>query len=423
VSAEGVSPRAAGREQDAGAPPIRLCIMTTVGMTIQILYEERLEYLQEHGFAVTVVCAPSEYDEAIRGRGVRLHTVPLSRTLSPWRDLRALWQLARFLRREPFDLVEVSTGKAALLGAIAARLAGVACLIHVLRGLLLDTTSGVAWPFAWLMQAVPCWLAHHNLSVSESLREAAHRHRVCNRRRSRVVGPGSYKGVDLERFNPQQRARGAAVRARHGIPADAVVFGFVGRLTRDKGLIELATAFSAAARTDPALLLLLVGGYEQRDRPPPDVVALLAAHPQVRNVGWQTDIPGYLAAMDVLVLPSYREGFPNTPLEAAAMGLPVITTDATGCRDAVRDGITGIRVPVRDAEQLRAAMERLAGDAELRQRLGTAGRRWVTECFDQAQVFALYADEYRRLARQKPSDVVGIAEREVPIRNARERSG
>jgi glycosyltransferase involved in cell wall biosynthesis len=369
-------------------------------MSIQTLYRGRLEYLQRHGFEVTVVCAPGEHDAEIRARGVRLYTVPLSRVVSPWRDLQALWSLVRFLWREPFELVEVSTGKAAFVGALAARLAGVPCLIHVIRGLLVDSISARAWPFAWLMQAVPCRLAHYNFCVSESLRAAAHRAHVCNRQRSRVLGHGSYKGVDPQRFSPEQRRLGAAVRAEHDIPADAVVFGFIGRLTRDKGLAELATAFRAAARVNPALILLLVGGYEQRDRPPADVVASLATHPQVRNAGWQNDILPYLAAMDALLLPSYREGFPNTPLEAAALGLPVITTDATGCREAVRDGVTGIRVPVRDAEHLQAAMERLASDAELRRRMGEAGRQWVSECFDQERIFALYADEYRRLVRR-----------------------
>ncbi len=380
------------------ANPIRLCIVTAAGMSIQVLYTGRLEYLQEHGFEVTVVCAPSEYDADIWARGVRLHTVPISRTVSPWRDLRAIWQIRAFLRRERFDLVEVSTGKGACLGGVAAWLAGARCVIHIVRGLSYEGLSGISRRLAWVMQAVPCRLAHYNFSVSASVLEQADRARVCARERNRVLGYGSYKGVDLRRFAPERRALGAAIRAKHNIPLSALVFGFIGRFTQDKGIEELARAFQELARARADAILLLVGVYEVRDRPAADVMTLLATHPGVRDAGWQADVVPYLAAMDVLVLPSHREGFPNTPLEAAALGLPVITTDATGCREAVRDGLTGIRVPVRDAERLQAALERLANDPALRQRMGAAGRQWVAECFDQEHIFALYAGEYRRLA-------------------------
>ena len=372
--------------------------MTTVGSSIQVLYRGRLEYLQAHDFDITAVCASSDLDSAIRGRGLRLHTAPLTRSISPWQDLRALWNLWRFLRRERFDLVEVGTPKAALLGSIAARLAGVPCIVHLLHGLAYQGQRGlvrriVRWSTAW-----PCRLANCTISVSPSAKEQAQQDGVCTADRIRVLGAGSCNGVDLDRFTPERRSLGTEVRSRYNIPTDATVIGFVGRMTRDKGLIELVEAFQTLGDQHPDLVLLLVGDYEHRDRPPADVIDRIANHAQIRHVGWQEDPVPYLAAADVVVLPSYREGLPGVLLEAAALGLPAITTDATGCRDAVRNGVTGLMVLVGDAEALRRAIGRLAEDGDLRRQMGQNARQWVAERFDQKRVWATCAEEYRRLA-------------------------
>jgi glycosyltransferase involved in cell wall biosynthesis len=377
--------------------PIRLCVMTTIGVSIQFLYGGRLEYLQAHGFDVTVVCASSELDDAIRARGVRLHTVPFTRAITVVTDLRALWDVWRFLRRERFDLVEVGTPKAALIGTIAARLARVPCVINLVHGLAYEGRAGLAGRIVRLSTALPCRLAHCTIGVSPSVREVAQRDGVCDSRRMRIIGRGSCNGVDRDRFSPASRRYGPEIRARHDIPAEAVVGGYVGRMTRDKGLVELATAFRTLHQRIPGLILLLVGGYEERDRPPADVVEFLATCPAVRHVPWQADPVPYYGAFDMLVLPSHREGLGVVLLEAAALGLPAISTDATGCRDALVDGETGIQVPVGDAERLAAAIERLAMDGELRRRLGVGGRDWVVQHFDQERVWRAYAEEYRRL--------------------------
>lgn len=378
--------------------PIRLCVVTTVGSSIQVLYRGRLEYFAAHGFDITVVCASSELDDAIRARGVCLHTAPLTRHITPWADLRALWNLWRFFRREHFDLVEVGTPKAALVGSLAARLARVPCLIHLLHGLAYQGQRGLVGRIVRLSTSLPCRLAHENVSVSPSAREEAHRDGVCDRDRMRVLGSGSCNGVDLQRFSPQRRRLGQEVRARHSIPEDAVVVGFLGRMTRDKGMVELVAAARTLFADHANLRLLLVGDYENRDRPPADVMDFVRTQPGVCHVGWQADPVPYLAAMDIVVLPSHREGLPGVLLEAAAMGLPAVTTNATGCRDVVQHIETGLQVPVGDPQRLRAAIQRLAGDTELRRRMGVAARRHVEEHFDQNQVWESGVAEYRRLA-------------------------
>jgi len=151
----------------------------------------------------------------------------------------------------------------------------------------------------------------------------------------------------------------------------------------------------------PQAVLLIVGDYEDRDRPSDEAIAFISNHPGVRDVGWQNDVVPFMAAMNVFVLPTYREGFPTVLLEAAAMGIPAITTNATGARDAVVDGKTGLRVPLGDVVALRNALARLVRDSSLREAMGRAGREWVCEHFDQKEVWRRYVEEYRGTVRTR----------------------
>jgi len=203
--------------------------------------------------------------------------------------------------------------------------------------------------------------------------------------------------VDLGRFSPERIALKGEFRANHRIPADAVVIGFVGRLTRDKGIEELVRAFVAVHERNRKVMLLLIGDYEHRDRPADDVIRTISGHPSIRFVGFQSDVVPGMAAMDVVALPTYREGLGNVLLEAAALGLPTVATDATGARDAILPGTTGVQVPVGDAEALRDAFLMLARDPALREQMGRAGRAWVCANFDQSDVWQRQIREYRTL--------------------------
>lgn len=379
------------------APHIRLCVMATLDISIQNLFRGRLEYLMQRGFEITVVCGPTRIADEITARGVRLFVVPMGRWFSPWRDVQTVARLTRFLRRETFDLVEVSTPKAAFVGALAARLAGVRRVVHILHGLVYQSRRGIARRFLQNVAAAPCRMAHCNIAVSHSVREQAHRDRICDRSRMQVLDRGSCNGVDLERFHPRLREQPAAARDECGIPRDALVLGFVGRMVRDKGLIELIEAWKRLRDAHPSLHLLMVGDYEPRDRPPARVVRAIASDDRIHHLGWLKDPLRFYAAMDLLVLPSHREGLATVLLEAAAIGLPIVTTDAVGCRDAIDPGQTGLCVPIGDSAALHAALDTLIRDAGQRARMGAAGRRWVEAHFDQQRIWELYEQTYRRL--------------------------
>jgi len=206
------------------------------------------------------------------------------------------------------------------------------------------------------------------------------------------VGQGSDNGIDLAVFDPARwKEAGADVRRQWQIPADAVVIGSVMRLVGDKGIRELVTAFVQLAESFDSIHLLLVGRLEDRNPPLPETLAAMKEHPRILVTGYQLDVLPFYAAMDVFALPTYREGFSAVNLEAAAMMLPVVTTDAVGAKESIVDGETGFCVPVADATSLGEALGRLVGDPALRRRLGAAGRQRVERDFEQSVFWeALY---------------------------------
>lgn len=374
--------------------------MATIGKSIQILYAGRLEYFLESGFDITVVCAPSELDDAIRARGLKLHTLPLTRAITPLTDCKTLVELCRFFQFEKFDLIEVSTPKAALLGSLAAWLTHSGPVVHCLQGLVYEGATGLQGALLRASTWVPCRLADLTLAVSNSVREQVLADALCEPEQIQIPGPGTLNGIDIQRFSPEKRVLGLSVRHQYNIAPDAVVFGFVGRMTRDKGLEELIDAFASLHAEFALSMLLIVGDYEHRDRPSEGTMRRIATHPAVRHAGWQADVVPFMAAMDVFVLPTYREGFPTVVLEAAAMEIPVVSTNATGARDAVIDGNTGLRVPARDAMALKEAMSKLVAAEGLRRAMGQVGRAWVSENFRQKDVWQIQVDIYRKLVSQ-----------------------
>jgi glycosyltransferase involved in cell wall biosynthesis len=231
---------------------------------------------------------------------------------------------------------------------------------------------------------------------------------LCPPIKVRVLGAGSVSGVDLRRFSPA-RAPAAfreEVRRQFGIPADATVITFVGRIVRDKGIVELAAAWSQLRCQFPGLWLLICGAAESEDPVPQVTLNTLHSDPRVRCTGaFVQDVFPVFAATDICVLPSYREGLGNVVLESAAMGIPTVATRIPGCIDAVVDGVTGLLVEPRCPEALAAAIAKLAADTALRQKLGDAARRRVERAFSQVQVSEAILSEYKRLLGERGSSV------------------
>ena len=393
------APQAEERSDLTRRGPVLLHV-TTIGMTLGFL-SGQVGYMRGKGFHVHAVSSPGPDLERFAEReGVPVEPVRMERRITPRADLVALVALVRIVRRLRPTVVHSHTPKGGLLGMLAAAVAGVPVRVYHMRGLPLMGATGFRRRLLWGTERVACALAHRVLCVSRSLRETALAEGLCPPDRIRVLAGGSGNGVDAERrFNPDRLPRDSreVERARLGIPSSAAVVGFVGRIVRDKGVVELAEAWRSLRTAFPEAHLLLVGPFEPQDPVPPETEAFLRGDPRVHLTGMDWNTPPLYGAMDVVALPTYREGFPNVPLEAAAMGLPVLATRIPGCIDAVEDGITGTLVAPRDATALAAALERYLADPALRRRHGEAGRERARREFRQEVIWETLHAEYLSL--------------------------
>jgi glycosyltransferase involved in cell wall biosynthesis len=309
-------------------------------------------------------------------------------------DLVSLVRLWWLLYRLKPDMTEFSTPKAGLLGSIAAMICGVPTRVYFLRGLKLETCTGLKRSILLVAERVASVCSHVVLCNSHSLRKQALALGVAPENKLRLLGNGSSNGVDVEHFQPGPDK----LRHRLGLPQDANVVGFVGRFTRDKGLPELVEAFDAILAAKPGTHLLLVGWFDAaEDALGEDLHLRIKRHPRIHSTGYVADTAPYYHAMDVMVLPTWREGFPNVVLEAAASGIPVVTTIATGSRDAVVPEVTGLLIPPGHPMAIRESVLQLLHNPERRWRMGKAARAWVLEHYVNGQVLGATAHYYRSL--------------------------
>ena len=359
------------------------------------------EYFQNSGFDVTVLCPEKRSGEweVARPDGVRVLEVPLEREISPVRDIRSAWHLWGILRALRPTVTNVGTPKAGLLGGFAAWLTRVPCRFYTLHGLRFETTTGLRRKLLILAERLACRFAHRVVCVSHSVRERAITCGLVDRERALIFGAGSCNGVDVARFapTPQRVRRASELRHQFGIPTDAPVALFVGRLTCDKGIVELMEAFLQLENRFPELRLLLVGSFEDGDPLPTDIRKRLESHERVILTGPVNDTAPYYAIADVLVLPSHREGLPTVVLEGHAAGKPVIGAAATGIVDVLVDGETGLLFPVGDVSALADAIARLIDDRALARKIADAGQEQVKRKFRQEWIWAALRREYLKV--------------------------
>lgn len=387
----------------------RVIHVTTVDMSVRHLLLNQLLALKEAGFDVAAASAPGPDIAPVEAAGVRHYAVPFTRRLSPLADLRAMWRLWRLFRRERFTIVHTHQVKAALYAQLAARLAGVPIVVNTVHGFYFHEHTPALKRRAWILlektaaRASTLLLSQNREDIPTAIGEG-----ICGRGKIEHLG----NGIDVRRFDRAVVAPAAttALRREFGFAPTDVVVGFVGRLVREKGVLELFEAVRTLSVRYPSLRLLVVGPV---DSDKPDALQpAAAAQFGIENIsvfaGYRHDMPELYALMDVVVLPSHREGLPRAPMEAAAMGIPVVATAIRGCREVVRNGKTGLLFPVGDAARLAEAIDHILGDAELAGRLGAEARRVAMAEFDERLVFRRVASAYARLLRDRGFDEVVV---------------
>jgi glycosyltransferase involved in cell wall biosynthesis len=377
--------------------------------------------LRAKGFEVHVLASPGDFlAKFAEQEQVIAHAVPMQRKITPLQDLRALFQIWQCLQQLRPQIVHAHTPKGGLLGTVAAWLAGVPVRIYHIHGLPLETATGYRYWLLYWSEKMASWFANQVLCVSHSVCNQAVLKGLCPASKIEVLLQGSINGVDaIGTFNAanlsvdiRQNTRGS-----YGIPADALVIGFVGRVVKDKGLIELAAAWKILREEFPSLHWLVVGPIEPQDPIPTDVASALHHDPRIHLTGALPNIAPLYAAMDVLVLPTYREGLGTVLLEAAAMELPTIATRIPGCVDAVLDRKTGVLIPPRNVTELVEAIRLYLQQPALRLQHGQAGRQWVLQNFHPPAIQEALYQKYRQClqaVRLLPPEVIAQTVEGIP---------
>lgn len=394
---------------------LRIVHISTVDMSLRYMLLTQMLSLRQAGYDVTGISAPGPEIAAVKAAGIPYFPVSMTRNFTPLADLRALLQLYRIFRRERFTIVHTHTPKAGLLGQLAAKLAGVPVVVNTIHGFYFHEHMPAHWRrFYITMEKIAALCSDLILSQNREDIQTAIAERICPADKIRFLGNGfdiqAYERADL---SPETLQR---TREELGLPRDRYVVGFVGRLVAEKGILELLTAGREIVRRQPGARFLLIGPLEadKRDGLTPEIARQYGLEDMCIFTGRRADMPQLYALMDVLVLPSHREGFPRTPMEASLMGIPCVVTDVRGCREAVAHGQNGLVVPLGDAHALAEAVLSILEDPDLAQRLGETGRRIACERFDERRVFQTVKNEYARLLQLKGLPVPQ-SEPEVPV--------
>jgi glycosyltransferase involved in cell wall biosynthesis len=372
--------------------PPRAVVSSTIPVTAASFYRETLEELRVRGYEVHVVTSPGPQAASLADVSHAVHSLPMYRGVSPLKDLVGLVRWIILLLRLRPEVVLGGTPKAGLLSMMAARITGVSQRTYLLQGLRLEGSAGVQRLILALFERIASHCSHRVVAVSPSLAREYERLGLNAGRSVVVPHHGSSHGVDTEHFVP--RARDAELAASLDLAAGVPVVVFIGRLTADKGPDTLIRALTSVAERGCSLQLLVLGAQDEPDSQTYlHRLEQLGDRVRVQVLDHIDDVRPYLALSDLLVLPTKREGLPNVVLEAAAMARPAVTTTATGAVDSVIHGVTGLLVGPDDGEGMGRAIELLAGDPSLRDRMGRASRDRVVRDFRPGDVARAIVDQ------------------------------
>ena len=381
---------------------MKVAHIATIDFSLRYLLLNQLKSIQQEGYEVVSISASGPDVSVVEAVGVRHIAVPMTRRVTPLADLRSLWQLTRMLRRERFTIVHCHTPKAELLGQVAARLAGAPVVVDTFRGIYYRPDMHLLWRRLFILMArLAAGRADLVLSQSKEAMEMAVREGICPPDKIKLLG----NGIDIRRFNRHRLkpAQVARLRQSLGIASDAPVVGFVGRLVREKGILELLQAGQAIRKQFPDVRFLVVGPID--DEKPDALTPAIAQEYGLADAfiftGLRNDMPELYGLMDLFVMASHRESFPRSPMEASAMGVPCVVTDIPGCREAVEHERNGLLVPLGDVEALAEAVITLLVDKEKARGMGETGRQMAEERFDEELIFATVKSEYARLLQEK----------------------
>lgn len=364
--------------------------ITTVPVSLKLLLEGQLNMLNRDYEVVAVSSPGKELEEVGKREGVRTEAVCMERRIALVQDFKSLIDLIRLIRKEKPWMVHTMTPKAGLLGMLAAWICKVPVRMHTFTGLVFPSTVGLKKQLLILTDRITCACATFVNPEGKGVKDDLVRFGI-TRKKLHIIGNGNVNGVDVDFFD---RTDEVLLRAQTIRKEGSFTFCFVGRIVGDKGINELVEAFLKLVSEFPACRLILVGNFEEKlDPVMPVVRRIIFENERIVFSGWKDDIRPYLAASDVFVFPSYREGFPNVILQAGAMGLPCIVTDINGSNEIVHDRVNGLIIPPRDKDALWKAMKIMVTDETIRREMGDRARNIIVNRYDRHLIW----DEIQRV--------------------------
>ena len=368
----------------------KLIIGITAEGSVNLLLGQ-LAYYKSMGYQTYLMAPYSERSAAFcANEGCEHLVIDIEREIAPWKDLKTLFKIYHILRKVKPDVINFGTPKVSLLGMIAGAFLRIPKRIYTCRGFRFEHEKGLKRSILIKMEQITSFFAHQVICISPSVKEMGLKNQIFPLKKTIVIRKGSSNGVNLSLFNPSERNYHQvkeSLQEKYQLN-DNFVFGFLGRMVDRKGINELFDVFCDLYQTDDKLRLLLVGPFEMSQIADKNLVDKINQHPGIINYGKvkQEEVPGFMLAMDVFVLPAWWEGFGNVLVQAAAMGVPVISTNGTGTVDAVKDGYNGLLVPVQDKVSLKQAMVKLKEDDQMRTLFAKNGLTWAQN-FDREMIW------------------------------------
>ena len=369
-------------------------------MSLEKLLEGQLTFMSQHYQVIAVAADEKRLEKYGVDNNVETYAVELTRAITPIADLKAVFKLTSFLRKEKPLIIHSHTPKAGIISMLAGWLAGVPIRLHTVAGLPLLEVKGFKRRILDFVEMLTYKLAHKVFPNSFELKKIILDLNYANESKLKVLGNGSSNGIDTTYFDPQRFTEDfkSDLRSKFGIPQEDIVFVFVGRLVKEKGIEELVRAFNELRVSSPKCSLLLIGPYEQELDPiSEEIIQEIEKNPKIITTGYELDVRPYFAIANILTFPSYREGFPNVVLQAGAMSLPAIVSDINGCNEIIQNGENGIIIPVKSEEALKVAMKKLVEDIDLRSQLTLNARQVIQKKYEREYFWQILLKEYKEL--------------------------
>ena len=359
----------------------KLIRIATIGATLDILLKGQLSYLNRNYEVIAVSDDDKELKNVGEREGIRIKGIPMKRDISLLNDLTSLYFLYKFFKKEKPSIIHSNTPKGSLLSMIAGKAAGIKHRVYTVTGLRFEGETGMKRKLLKNMERLSCYFATKVIPEGNGVKETLRKEKITSKPLE-IIHNGNINGIDLNWYKPSDKEKNKSIGQNN------ITFCFIGRIVRDKGIIELTEAFSRLYDKYRNIELLLVGPFEKDLDPIPErTEKAIISHPAINHVGFQSDVRPWLEKSDILAFPSYREGFPNVVLQAGAMGLPCIVSDINGCNEIIKNRYNGLIIPSRDTDALYESMESIIKDRNLTETLTANARNAISTRFDQKDVW------------------------------------